>query len=65
MLNLASSSSEDGMETVLSCRPTLYYVNTFKERDYTGWFTYDIAAAGLSAVSLLLVSSLILLDNRL
>lgn len=49
----------------MSCRPTLDYVNQYKALEDFGWFSYDIAAATLSSISLLLIAALILFDKRL
>jgi hypothetical protein len=48
---------------MLSCNPTLNYVNQAKV--HTGWYIFDICAASLSSVSLLFVACLILFDPRL
>lgn len=48
---------------MLSCNPTLQYVNQYKVG--TNHFRFDIAAASLSGISLLLVAVLILTDKKL
>ena len=48
---------------MVTCNPTVDYVNQFNSG--TNWFKYDIVAAMISSISLLLVASLILFDFRL
>jgi hypothetical protein len=61
----ASVTNSQNIDSILSCRPTLNYVNKEKLNGMPGWFTYDVTASMISALSLLLISGLILLDKRL
>lgn len=48
---------------MLSCNPTLTYVNRNNVGD--AWFSWDVTFAMVSSISLLIVASLILFDQRL
>lgn len=59
------SGNDTTFVQMLSCNPTLDYVNQFKTSSEQSWYFYDIAAASLSCFSLAMVAGLILFDKRL
>lgn len=57
------TGSNNTFSQMLSCNPTLTYVNQHNAEGF--WFSYDVIASAVSSISLLIVACLILFDKRL